>query len=353
MARLRLTCLTAAVGSLLLACLAGCSGGSAHGPQTASSREAPEQVAAALFVQQWSQVLWGLVTSQTATGTPSFGPPVVNPDGSVSQRYTGADGTVVVLTAFADGSATLAATYPDGSGQTTRQGVPSYQGNVTTTAWEVSASDGTAVRYTSVVDNAGTYANMADDTTDLAGTADLPDKLSQEFTAHTGEGQTVLHSAQSDGSDFRLSVPLRGPDYAYPDTGREAAASYRLAGGEWQLALSATAEYPGRWALLSSEFGDGTSGAFRLAADFAGAGQLRQDGALLALLSWTREGQMSLSPVNGGSAQLDPAGAAVDYLVHRWQTLTALFAPAPGVTAAGYAPLWPALQARHRQPARP
>ena len=292
----------------LLACLAGCSGGSAHGPATAGSRSAPAQVAAALFVQQWSQILWGMVTSQTATGTPSFGSPVLNPDGSVSQPYTGADGTAVLLTVFTDGSAALAVTYPDGSGQTTRQGVPQYLGNKTTTAWEITASDGLAVNYTSVVDNNGTFITMADDTTDLEGSSVLPGNLTQQFTVHSARGQTALQSDQSDGSTFTMTVPLKRPDFAYPDLSQPASGTYRFGGVDSELSLASTVAVPSRWARLSSDLGGGTSGDFRLAADFAGTGQLHQDGSLLALLSWTRSGDMSLSFVAGDRADTDPAG---------------------------------------------
>src|SRR3989337_2117051 len=66
---------------------------------------APGQVAAALLIQEWSQILWGLVTSQTGTQPPSFGEPVFNPDGSVTQSFTTADGTELTLTAFPDGTA--------------------------------------------------------------------------------------------------------------------------------------------------------------------------------------------------------------------------------------------------------
>ena len=63
------------------------------------------QVAAAVYTQQWGQILWGLVTTQTGTETPSFGEPVFNPDGSVTQSFVTADGTETVLTSYPDGSA--------------------------------------------------------------------------------------------------------------------------------------------------------------------------------------------------------------------------------------------------------
>jgi len=330
----------------LVAVMAGCSGGGARGPATAGSYSAPAQVAAALFVQQWSQILWGMVTSQTSTGTPSFGPPVHNPDGSISQTYTGPDGTVVVITAFLDGTVTLDVTYPDGATQTTRQGKPDRVGPITTITWEITTSDGTTVNYTSVVDNGGTFNNMADDITDLEGTSTLPDSSTQQFTVHTAGGHTAVQSDQSDGSTFGMEVPLKGPDFAYPDLTQAATSTYNLGGTDVQLSLESSADAPSRWARMSSDLGGGTSGEFRLAPDFAGTGRLRQDEALVALLSWTRTGDMNLSFVAGDRADTDPAGASADYLTHRWQTLTALFAPAPGVAAAGYAPILPACAPR-------
>ena len=82
--------------------LNGCSGGGMDSPEKKGARLAPAQVAAAMYVQQWSQILWGLVTMQTGTQAPTVGNPVPNPDGSVSQRFTAADGTEWVMTAYPD-----------------------------------------------------------------------------------------------------------------------------------------------------------------------------------------------------------------------------------------------------------
>jgi hypothetical protein len=332
---------------LALACLvvtlAGCSSGSARGPVTAGARNAPVQVASALFVQQWGQILWGLVTSQTATGTPSFGAPVFNPDGSVSQTYTGADGTEAVLTALPDGTVTLDITYPDGTTQNVLQGVPEFDGvSVTTTDWEVTSSDGLSVTYTSVVDDQGTIFDISDDTTELRGSSALPDDLTQEFTVVTAGGQTSVQAEQSDGSTFTLNVPLAPPEFGLPDFSQPSTGTYSGAGFDTQFTLSSTAGAPSRWASMTSDLGGGLTGEFSLDAGFAGSGQFSQDQELAALVSWTQTGETQVSSVTAERSDTSPAGAALDYLTHRWQTLAALFAPAPGVAAAQLDPRAPA-----------
>ena len=84
-------------------------------------KSVPGQSATALYIQQWGQILWGLVSNQTGTQTPTFGDPVFNPDGSISQSFTTADGTEVILTSYMDGSARLDITLPNGVTQVVLQ----------------------------------------------------------------------------------------------------------------------------------------------------------------------------------------------------------------------------------------
>jgi len=329
--------LHACVLACLVLTLAGCSGGSARGPVSAGSQSAPGQVASALFVKQWGQILWGLESSQTGTGTPRFGDPIFNPDGSVSQTYTGPDGTQAVITGFPDGSVTLEITYPDGATQTVEQSVPQFDGVSTTTLeWLVTSSRGLSVTYTSVVDDRGTVTNMSDDRTHLQGSSRLPDDLRQDFEVTTSDGETQVQSDQSDGSTFTLTVPLGGPDLAFPDFSQASTGTYATAGVTSEFTLASTAAAPGRWASMSSELGDGVTGEFSLAADFSGGGRLLQNNALTALVSWTGLGDTDVDFVSAEHSATSPAGAAADYLIHRWQTLAALLAPAPGVASVQY-----------------
>jgi hypothetical protein len=320
---------------LVLVCvvvaLAGCAGGSARGPVTEASLAAPSQVAAALFVQHWCQILWGTVSSQTGGGPPVAGDVVFDPvTGTVSITFTWPDGTVGVLTQFPDGTLTLEITFPDNSTQTIRQGVQQYDGvSKTTTDWQITTSGGLSVNYTSVVDNRGTFTDMSDDTTDLNGVATLPQGLTQEFVVRTADGQTVVTSKQSDGSTFTMTVQLAPPLNAYPDMTRVSTGTYVL-GSSMEFTLASTAANPTRWATMASDFGAGLLGQFALNADFSGSGELRRDGGFAGRLSWTRDGDMSLSLISAERALVNPAGAAVDFLTHRWQTLAALMSPAPG-----------------------
>lgn len=319
--------------------LIGCSGGSSGGPVLDAPSAARAQVAAALFVQQWAQIMWGMVTSQTTTGTPVFGPPVQNPDGSVSQTFTGTDGTVVVITQFLQGpdagTVRLDITYPGGGTQTVEQGVPEFAGTITTIHWHITTPEGLDTQYTSVVDDKGNF-NSKDDETDLTGTSTLPDGHTQTFDARSVPGESTIHSEQSDGSTFDMNVPLKRTSVQPPDMSVPSTGSYDIADQHMTFTLASTEAAPKHWAAMDSDFGGGVTGAFALNGDFSGSGELQRDGALAGNLSWDRAGVMSLTLVSAEQAQVNPAGAAVDYLVHRWQTLTALLAPAPGISAAGY-----------------
>ncbi|UCH36209.1 MAG: hypothetical protein JSV65_07610 [Armatimonadota bacterium] len=320
--------------AILAVALSGCSSGSAGGPVSASSGSASGQAAAAVFVQQWSQTLWGLVTSQTGTQTPSFGDPVFNPDGSVTQSFTGADGTTVVLTTFPDGSARLDITWPDGTTQTVQQSVPQFDGvSRTTTDWQLTSGDGLSVSYTSVVDDQGTIFDISDDTTELQGTSVLPGNLTQEFHVLTASGQTAVQATQSDGSAFTLTVPLSAPDFTFPDFSQASTGVYGGPGFTITFTLASTADAPSRWAKLMSDLGGGVTGEFSLNPDFSGSGQLIEAGQLTALLSWTQTGETEVSFLTAERSATSPAGAALDFLLHRWQTLTALLAPAPGASS--------------------
>lgn len=327
--RCRACLLMVLLGALVV--LAGCSSGGVGGTASVGAEFAPAQIAAGLYVLQWSQILWGLQASQTGSQQPVFGPPVVNPDGSISQTYTGPDGTAAVITALTDGTVRLELTYPDGRTQTVLQGVPEFDGvSRTSIDWEVTSADGSIVRYTSVVDDRGTIFDRTDDTAELSGAAELPDGLRQQFEVATAEGRTRLTSRQSDGSVFRLDAPLKAPNLSAPDFARPTTGSYALGGMTVEFALSAGAAAPWRWTRMASSAAGGLSGEFALAADFAGSGRVLQDGRLVALPSWEPDGEAQVNWVSARSSETAPAGAVLDYLAHRWQTLAALLAPAPG-----------------------
>ena len=186
---LRLRCALALL-CLVVVTLSGCSGGTALGPLASGSSVAPAQVAAAIFVQQWAQILWGLVANQTGTQSPVFGEPVFEPDGSLVQTFTGADGTQAVMTAYPDGSIVLSLTYPNGATQTAKQSVPEYDWvSKTTIDWQITSSDGLTVSYRSVVDDQGTMFDMWDDTTQLLSLAEIRKCLS----VARGPSRTTRH----------------------------------------------------------------------------------------------------------------------------------------------------------------
>ena len=298
----------------------------------------PEQVSAALYVQQWSQILWGMVTSQTGTETPSFGEPVLNPDGSISQSFRAADGTQTILTAFPDGSARLDIVLPDGTSQTVVQSVPVFDGvSITTMEWWVTSSEGLLVEYQSAVDDRETIFDISDDITELVGSSVLPGGITQEFYVLSADGVTDVESTQSDGTTFTLSVPLALPEFTYPDFSQNAVGTYSGPDFSVHFVLTATPKFPFRWAALLADLGGGAAGTFSLHSDFSGFGQLTESNAsgetLIALVSWTQYGETDVYLLDGQDRYMGPSGAALDFLENRWQTLAALLAPAPGGSA--------------------
>ncbi len=312
----------------LLSLIAGCSSGAGGTTGAVGTSFVPNQIAAGLYLLQWSQVLWGLAASQTGTQEPVFGDPVINDDGSFSQTYTGPDGTISVMTALLDGTMRLDITYPDDSEQTVVQGIPEFDGiSKTTIPWEVTSDDGMVVTYASVQDDRGTLFDISDDIAQLVGTAQLPEGLTQEFEVTTTDGRTVLTSHQSDGSQFALEVPLAPPDYMAPDFTQSATGTYRHDGLTVAFQLDATDEIPNRWVSMALTAPDGLTSGVTLGADFAGAGRVSQDGQLLAVSSWSPNGDADVDWVSADSSETAPAGAVLDFLAHRWQTLAAIFAP--------------------------
>jgi hypothetical protein len=323
--------------ALAIVCFIAALGSRAEAATRLPASAVPNQTAASALIQEWSQILWGLVTSQTGTGTPSFGDPIFNDDGSITQSYIAADGTQATLTFFPDGSARFDILLPNGASQTVLQSPPSP--DWTTTDYHITSSDGLSITYTSVVDFGADPFNANDDTTQLIGTSTLPGGSTQTFSVLTvaavTEGWTNVQSTQSDGSTFTLTVPLALPDFILPDFSQPATGVYSRAGLNTNFTLTSTPTYPFRWAALVSDLGGGVTGAFSLKSDFSGLGQFTKAGRrrpiVLALLSWTREGRSTVRSLNGRSRAMGPAGTALDCLKYKWLTLTALFAPTPGL----------------------
>lgn len=331
--RTRSALLALALGFVVV--VVGCSSGGAGGPDTEGADATSGQAAAGIFVQQWAQILWGLVANQTGNQQPIFGPPTPNPDGSISVTFTGADGTEATFTQFPDGTARLDLVYNDGSTQTVDQSKAVFDGvSKTTIDWSLQASSGLQVDYTSVVDDKNTIFDISDDTTTLKGQSLLPDGLTQQFDVLTDGGSTHVEATQSDGSTFTMDVPLRTPDFLIPDFTQAATGTYGGLGFDIEITLESTVPAPSRWASLTSDLGGGLTGQFALEPDFAGSGRLNNQGELLAVISWTKDGETQVQFVSAGQGATSPAGAAIDYLIHRWQTLAALLAPSAGTSSA-------------------
>lgn len=350
---MRLVCLLVLAG--FLAMLTGCAGGSPTGTVARGSDDAGRQVAAAMFVQQWAEILWGLMRSQIGTVPPVWNlPPVFDPGPPPTLTSTGTspDGTTwrIVLN-LVDGSAQVDIVYPDGTGQTITQsptvfapGPPPTFYPTLTNDWTV-ASAGLSVAYTTVVTDPNTPWTAMDDTTDMQGSSTLAGGITQDFIVVLAPGLATINSDQSDGSQFSMNVPLvwkniPNPNFPpippptlfsgyYPDNSVPTTGSYSGPGFNINFTLNSTAADPNRWAAMASDFGGGLTGDFSLEPDFAGDGQLMRGAQVEALMSWDRMGVTSVSFLTGETSATSPAGAAQDFLLHRWQTLTSLQFPAP------------------------
>jgi hypothetical protein len=177
-----------------------------------------------------------------------------------------------------------------------------------------------------------------DDTTTIEGNATLAQGLTQQFTVVSTMDRSRVRSEQSDGSVFQMSVPLdpftASPDLSDPDL-KPTTGTYTIPGARIDFTLDKTDAAPTRWGVMDSDAGGDLAGSFALRPDFAGSGQMRQGADLAGALSWTRLGDMSLRLVSAEQPEVSAAGASVDFLTHRWQTLAALFAPGVGAAAVG------------------
>jgi hypothetical protein len=288
----------------------------------------PGHVTVAAYVQEWGQMLWGLAANQTGVFPAPIGDPITTSCGGTSEGYADADGTGWVLTIFTEGSSCLVMTLPGGSTQTMRDSAMTFDGAVVRWDSTITASDGAAASYSTTWDLHGTADDGSDDIITVAGEAALPSGVSQSFSAITTSGYTSIHSVQSDRSDFTFSIPMSAPDFvSLPDLTRPASGTYKDSYGAVSFTLSPTPLNPGRWAALLCDSGDGVTGTFGLNADFSGFGQVEQSTpegpALVALVSWTQAGDVSAYSLDGQNLQLGPSGAALDFLAHRWETLSA------------------------------
>lgn len=295
------------------------------------------QVTAAVYVQQWSQILWGVVSNQTGTQEPSFSDPVENPDGSWTWTLTAADGTYASVTNYADGTARMDLVLPNGTTQTVTQSADRGDGwAIIITDWTLTSSDGLSVQYTSTTDLGEVEEyDQADDTVDLVGSSILPKGITQTFEVHTIPNLTSVRSVQSDGSTFTLEVPLTDIDFL-PDYSRNATGTYVSRAFNIAFTLTHIEDNPNLWSVVLSRLGPKLTGEFSLNGDFSGYGQLietlsRGRRKLSAVVSWKQYGESQVYPLSGRRSQTRPAGAALAYLQHRWQTLAALMGPAPGL----------------------
>lgn len=297
----------------------------------------PGQAAAGMYLQEWSQFLWGLLARQTGT-LPSWQDQVDNPDGSSSWSFSAPDGTLGLLTAWPDGAVLVEMVLPDGTSQTILQEPPTSNPDRTvwTTVLHVTSSDGFALDYTRVHDGRGTWWDASDDWMHLWGTGVLPSGLSQSFTLTATGGMAELESTQCDGSAYTMSVPLDPavplPDML-PDFTKVTSGTYTDPTIAMEFTLTSTPAFPLRWAALLTDVAGGVTGTLSLNADFSAVGQLEADGMLAALVCWTRDGDVQVCDLTGQNTQMGPAGAALDFLRYRWQTLTALGAPNLGASS--------------------
>jgi hypothetical protein len=291
----------------------------------------PGQAAAGMYLQDWSQFLWGLLASQTGT-FPTWEDAVEQADGSSTARFWADDGTEGRMTWFPDNSSLIEMDLPDGTSQTILMESPISDPDeiVTINMFHIRSSDGFARDYTRVFDSGEITWDASDDWMQYSGAGVLPNGLRQSFTVTATGGRAEVESTQSDGSTYTMSVPL-DPFAALPrmlpDFTKVASGTYTDPTTAMEFSLTSTPTFPGRWAALLTDVEGGVAGTLSLNEDFSAVGQLEADGMLAALVCWTHDGDVQVCDLTGQNVQMGPAGAALDFLRYRWQTLTALNAP--------------------------
>jgi hypothetical protein len=161
------------------------------------------------------------------------------------------------------------------------------------------------------------------------GTLTLADGPSMGFVATqiSRVGETVVLQLP-DGSSCSYRVPLRGEGAdGFVPVNEEGVEGLYIAPDGWACEFEARGDADGlnEWEVSA----DGLRGEFTLGENYSGEGAISRDGRIVGALSWTPSASGSLDLLLAGSAEVGPAGAALDFAVDRWIDNAAALGPMP------------------------
>jgi hypothetical protein len=319
----------------------GCSGGGGSGGRGVRTQQvAADHVASVLLVRAWVGVIYNREVFGPAGCRPAVSPSVQNPDGSVTRAYHNTDCSSADVRTYKDGSKLIQMVTEDGNRQTIRSKPKTTTGRDGNTSHEF--ADGTIVGYQTSVDDRGTPSEHTDDHVLASGQFQPVRGARQqfEFERNPGGGPLVdqLRTRVSNGGGLEMQFPVSlrpssgtdlftsGPLEPRLDQSRAIQGSYRSAsGGRIGFKMEGF-----KWTLTSSS---GIRGEFQLQQGLEGAGNLFQDGKLVATIAWDREGKGTVTVLNGDVWTISPSAAALEFLNHRWRLLLPALGPTGGVAS--------------------
>jgi hypothetical protein len=330
-----------ALGLAMIRLLGGCSGTGAPGvgPGVRDLRTlADDQLSAWMLLRSWLSILHvkepvsssgtgeaDAVCSVTVDSLPLL---PGDPAGTVRMRGTTSD----CLT-------WEAVQWPDGSGEQTYQR-DSQQSHMTWGAprmngpWQIVDIDQTMWDGARLVYESGYNLQSQNSDQYYKGSATLADGREMDFEHNRNNDRDELKLALPDSSALQIEVPLTvapGAPY-WPRFTQGAEGTFRGPTGlEQHLRLTGSGDE--RWDRWELRAPDGTVGAFTLAEDFTGSGQLSRAGEVLGALRWwetPKDGVRGvLEPVGSGAIETTPSAAAQDFRIDQWIGNMAALGPMP------------------------
>ncbi|MBM3498639.1 MAG: hypothetical protein FJX74_08190 [Armatimonadetes bacterium] len=318
-----------AVVLLSVVTLGGCSGAGA--PARSARLGTLEAVArdhltALLHVKRWLAILYPTPPKNPCqTSAQRLKRQPGDPPGSTRMRLRLSDCTEIDVFQLADGSGSQEVTFPDGQQKTVRWGVarrePGWvKQDVDETLW-----DGHRLRYEVGISTAGAPYDRYEE-----GRATLADGHSMQFRHDRNLNRDAVDLQPNNGSELRFEVPLQSvagaPFRPVHETGIAGALSHGAGYTHTFAVLGTDAEGWTNWALSAP---DGITGSFRLDGELAGSGTLSERGKLVALLTWSADGQGTLTPIGGPDVEVGASAAARAFQVDQWIRNIAALGPSP------------------------
>lgn len=174
-----------------------------------------------------------------------------------------------------------------------------------------------------------TWEFSANTAVEREGTLTLADGRTMDFTAtQVSRVEEIVSMALPDGSACEYRVPLKceGIDEFIPVYEDGVEGTYTAPDGRVHH-FTVTGDEVGlnEWEVTA----DGLLGEFTIGEQYAGDGTISRDGQLASALTWTTPASATIHLLLGGSAEVGPGGAALDFAVDRWISNRAGLGPMP------------------------